>query len=652
MPHQRYLFDITLTLKTPLITASAEPSKLGIDVPMLRDHRDDFCIAGSLIQGRLLEECNNWASAEHPAFKALAARLGERANERNSPRRKQLVFTDFVWRANPNPNQNPTPPSATHTRIQINESTGTVETGQLLVIEAIAKPGVCIPFTGTAYAYCADDSEAKALAGEIKAALGLVPSFGADTTVGYGENCGVDVKCANAPLAKFTDPLGAETLALAFALTFDRPFVVTERMVSDNLFVGSDIVPGNVLKGALVDTWRALLGKPASARITEKDFDPNRSSLCTHFDHIVFRHAFCASGGERPRMMPASVAQIDRDASGKKTKLAVDLATREHPVVLQCTNDTNTTVAAQAVAFEIDWKEDPLVHSSAINNQVTPRDHFGWFKPTTSLRVRTAIDTNSRAAAHSQLFAYQQVVHERNVGTEEGPDDWQSNVWRTEVNLSAIKNATERKNVATQLIEILSHGLSFVGKTKAHVTVSQGKQPMRRTTELAAAQSITLVLQTPALLLEPGVLNETSGHSELLAAYRKTFDHLSGSTLELSHFYATQSLMGGGYQQRRFGDGSDTNDAYAPWTLTNAGSVFVFKAPALNNADTAQTKIADWLATGLPIAEHLPPHYKDWQRNPYQPANGFGEILCNYAEHQTWSPTALGFTPIDVVLAA
>ena len=643
MPYQRYIFDITLSLKTPLITASAEPGKLGIDVPMLRDHRDDYCIAGSLIQGRLLEECNNWASAEHPAFTALAARLGERANERNSPRRKQLVFSDFVWRANPNP----TPASTTHTRIQVNETTGTVETGQLLVIEAIAKPGACIPFTGTAYAYCSDETEAKALAGEVKAALGLVPSFGADTTVGYGENCGVEVQCESAPVANFAATQGTETISLE--LTFDRPFVVTERMVSDNLFEGSDIVPGNVLKGAFVDTWRALLGKAASARVDENGFDSNKALLCKYFDNIVFRHAFCASGEVRPRVMPASVAQIDRVSNREVEKLAVDLAIHEHAVILQ---DTNATAAPQAVAFEIDWKEDPPVRGSTTSDKITPRAHYGWFEPKKLLRVRTAIDTESRAAAHSQLFAYQQVVHEKNVATKEEAYDWQPNVWRTEISLSMIEVATDRDAVATQLIEILSHGLSFLGKTKAHATVSEGKQPALRAALLATTQRITLVLQTPALLLEPGVLSETSGHSDLLTAYSKTFNQLSNGALELSHFYATQSLMGGGYQQRRFGDTNDANDSYAPWTLTNAGAVFVFEAPALQNAETAQSKITDWLATGLPIADHLPQHYKDWRRNPYQPANGFGEIRCNYVEHKTWSPTSLGFKPIDVVNAA
>lgn len=598
-------FDLCITLTAPFNTAASEPSRLGIDSPLLRDHRRRICLPGTLLQGRVFEEVGNWAS-----FPELQKRLGDTASSASlQPNRKGLIFGDLVV-TDPQRSQ-----TTTFVRIGMDkDGKGAVDPGALQVIELPAGSGTHLVFQGYVLAVCSD-SEAQSLAKELLGALRLVPTFGADRSVGFGVVHSVDVTLrpalAPAPLA-----WPGDTTAVDLAVTLDRPFLVTESSPRDNLFIGSEIIPGNAIKGAFADTCIAL-GCP----------------LPTGFDDIVFRHALCRLGEHRPRALPASLAQFKR---GKNDEVAIDLADQDGAVVL------GKGDALAAPQFAVDWKDPPRPPYAKFNatTQVSLKQHFGWATPSRELRVRTAIESATRAAADAQLFAYEQVIHEENRGGSDAPN-WQSHVWTTRIDISALA-PNEQINARIQILEVFRYGLVGLGKTRAHVNVVAISAHNRAPAKLQAGGRLYLTLQTPALLSKPGSLSEGADSQALFDAYADTIRELSGGSLTLSHFYARQTLRGGYYQQQRF---KQNNARYEPWLMTNAGSVFVL---TIANAEQASKSLDQWEQRGLPIPPAWDGKFADWRTNPYLPQNGFGEIAVNYPEHKAWSPEAQGIAVIAV----
>ena len=594
--NQLYRLHITIELTAPFNTAASEPSRLGIDSPLLRDHLGRICLPGTLVQGRVLEELNNW-----PDFCTLRERLGGVAAEQSlAPHRKKIIMGDLVMIA---------PVAATtHTfvRISKHELTGATKEGALQVIEQPAPSGALLKFTGDALIVC-DETTAGNVRTELEGALRLVPNFGADRSVGFGVVQKVTVVHAPVPTTALSWPENATCVELALHL--DRPFLVTQSSPRDNLFNGSDIIPGNALKGAFADTLIALgLGNPSAIH---------------GFDDIVFNHAFCAHSALRPRALPESLVEFKHN----ERKIALDLAAQCGPVVL----GKDDVLAAPL--FALDWKDPPApphLPRDLLGTETSLKHHFGWATPAHLLRVRTAIKSETRAAAEGKLFAYDQVIHERApTGDEKTP---QPHIWRARIDISALPSEAQDSTRAT-LIEVLQTGLVGLGKTKAHVTVSAlSAAPSRDATTLKTGDQIFLTLQTAALLTRPGKLTENASAADLHAAYAKTFDTRSEQGFSLSHYYARQSLRGGHYQSQRFKNGA----VYAPWLVTNAGSVFVL---TVTNVDTAAGALSCWLQRGLPIPADWGSQYAAWQTNPYLPQNGFGEIAIHYPEHTDWAPS-------------
>ena len=596
--NQLYRLHITIELTAPFNTAASEPSRLGIDSPLLRDHLGRICLPGTLVQGRVLEEINNW-----PGFSTLRERLGKVAEGQSlAPNRKQINIGDLVM-------IEPVAPT-THTfvRISKNEITGATKEGALQVIEQPAPSGALLKFTGDALIVC-DETTAGNVRTELEGALRLVPNFGADRSVGFGVVQKVTVVHAPVPTTALSWPENATCVELALHL--DRPFLVTQSSPRDNLFNGSDIIPGNALKGAFADTLIALgLGNPSAIH---------------GFDDIVFNHAFCAHSALRPRALPESLVEFKHN----ERKIALDLAAESEPVVL------GEGHALAAPLFALDWKDPPSpphVPRDLLGAETSLRHHFGWATPAHLLRVRTAIESETRAAAEGKLFAYDQVVHERApTGDEKTP---QPHIWRARIAISALTPDAQR-SARTTLLKVLQTGLVGLGKTKAHVTVSAvTAAPSSNVIALVTGQKIFLTLQTTALLTRPGKLTENASAADLHAAYADTFAALSKQGFTLSHYYARQSLRGGHYQNQRFKNGT----VYAPWLVTNAGSVFVLTVTDKAGAATDALRI--WLQRGLPISADWGAQYAAWQTNPYLPQNGFGEIAINYPEHTTWAPSA------------
>jgi hypothetical protein len=596
--------SITLKVAAPFNTAAAEPGALGVDAPLLRNHQGRPTIPGSLLQGRLVEEIGNWGADN---FRALVDCQGSAASSdtNNQPLRKRLVLGDLVLQSD----DANTEPTQLITRIALDANTRSVETGALQTLETPAASGAELKFVGKAHTFVSGDQDAQALRQQLQAALRLMPNVGAERSIGFGQVLAVDVSLDNTPDAAHPAlQWPGQATAIDFALQFDRPLVVTDAPLSANGFDAAEVVAGNVLKGVFVDTCAALKLTPPPG-----------------LENIVFRHAFCASGNDRPRVNPASLVEADFP-SGKPL---IDLATVNGPVLLL------KDKALSAPRFALDWKYDD---EAALQREAQLAKTFGRASPGRQLRVRTAIDPDTRAAQDSQLFAYEALVHETTAKSR--------HTWRSRIDLSALKPEDQAKARET-LTTVLQHGLYFLGKTKA-IARAEAISPTTAESITAPAlqtgQTVLLTLQTPALLTAASALKPGASAQDLRETYRAYFEEASGKALTLSHFYARQKLRGGAYQRQRFQGGPSA--VYQPWLLTDAGAVF---ALTVKDSAKAQATLNQWLARGLPLADGWSP---DWSKNPYQSANGFGEIALNQACHQQWAPEKQGVSCRPIAAAA
>jgi RAMP superfamily len=604
----RHVLDVTLELLGPVLTQATVAGGFGLDAPMARTADNKLSLPGTLIKGRLrqaFEELNGLFPDDKKPFPAdiwFGSESGRQLNgdEKVDPIRGTFCFSDFIA---DEPTSNG---RGTIHRVKMNDSTGTVDKGAYLVIEAPVPPGRRIEFVGTISFV---NSNPEPVVTAIEKGLQWITSLGGERTVGFGRLIGVTVTSREATVAPVAWKGIAEgTTALRLALVPEGPFCLARKKVDGNIFTSEEVIPGGVIKGGIATTWGLMIGKGANV-LVDDTFDADRKELCLHFSAIRFTHAFpSAEGSERPVMPPLSLV--------KANKTPYDVAAIKGAVL----------VGNQAPAFDIDWKDFDDI-----------RNKFGWPQVERRLLVRTAMDRETRSAEKNKLFAYESVV----------PGN---NRWLASIDLSGVP-ADDRSAVARQLSEILANGLVGWSKTK--------------TSALAAIETFKgqdegnffrhdgdciLSLQTPAILCEPMQLNEKSDHSRLFAAYTKTWDKLSNGSLQLVRFFARQELLGGYYLHQRFQKGRP----YYPWLLTTAGSVFVLK-PIEGKMDEAEQYIKTSLANGLPLLEWAVREYANgdkpgdhWQNCPYIRQNGFGEIAVNLKCHETMKPTE--YTEVSNVL--
>jgi hypothetical protein len=565
--HSLYHFHITLTLQGPVLTKSTAPSSFGLDSAVARDFRTQQpCIPGSLLKGKLHEALIQLGSSAK--LETLFGKDTER-DSGNAPERGTLIFGDFLT-------QTAETKSSSVSRIAIDHDTGSVQHAMLRVIETPFPPGQPVEFTGCVSTYC-DAPAAQALQKQLTLGLQWLTQVGSQRTTGFGRLLSVTVaapKVAESDPEKFTAPV-----ALSLTLRPHGPLCISKPKIGDNLFESEDIIPGNMLAGAVAQTAKAM------------------DVTIPYFDAIRFRHAFPTTAAERPRALPLSTV--------KAGSIPYDIAFQREPVLLK-----NDAGKFSAPAFPLDWKQ---------HDDVLSKLH--WASPARELRVRTAIDSTTRTAdkgggTEGKLFAWEMVHPFTSDHTEV--------TWRTQIDLSKVKDPTATANALAQVLG----QLGFLSKTKALCTVEisaldQAPAPPA----LKEGQPLALVLQTPVLLADPRFQKiqdvPTSGAlsaQEMLQLYTAIWTELSGESLALSHHFAQQTLVGGNHLAKRY----QKDQAYDPWLLTAAGSVFVF---TVRNAALAADKLKDWSTTGLPLPAWAVTRYGDkWDSHPYIPQNGFGEI--------------------------
>ena len=150
------------------------------------------------------------------------------------------------------------------------------------------------------------------------------------------------------------------------------------------------------------------------------------------------------------------------------------------------------------------------------------------------------------------------------------------------------------------------------------------------------AGEYVVTLQTPALLVDPGrhlAPGKKLGKSDeqtMRTEYADIWKSLSDGSLELVNYFHRVSLTGGAYLNKRF---QKDEAIYRPYLMTEAGSLFVLRPVT----DEGRKKLDHWARYGLEISKEVAKFYglpadrqNDWwQRCPYLPENGFGEIRVN-----------------------
>ena len=581
---------VTLKLKGPFLTRESGPGQFGFDAATARDAQKNRIIPESLIKGRLAEAYAELRGIAPQHFISNAAFLlfGEQTGRAehgnpippNPAHRGRLTITDFTLASTATPLRD-----ARH-RIAINDELGSVEKGALFVAEDAFGSGAEIIGKGKISYLTNDDTAGKAIARELELALRWIPQLGAGRTTGFGRLTDVSVVPAHIPVATVAATTAPH--ALAVAIRPDAPFCFAQHKIGGNLFESVPYIPGNAIKGALAEMCRAL-GRPLPAG----------------FNDIRIRHAFPSSGEDRATIAPLSIAAVKQKLpNGKPETRFFDVASHIDAILLPGEDGSPT-----APAFRVDWKSSDFPKCDAA---------FGWRQPNTTLRVRTAMDSAKRKSADGQLFSLELIV----------PDNI---VWRTVVDLSGITDQTTRAKAAADLRVLFSTGLRYLGKTKA----TAGAKIVEEHPDKVAAPSplgttMRITLQSATLLADPRFPEKCEGRQStgdaLRDVYAAVFHNLSDESLELSHFFASQTLAGGNYLWQRF-QKTSAKPGYRPWLLTEAGSVFIL---IVKDEVKARAKLADWLATGLPIPKWAVNEFTDnWRHNPYLPQNGFGEIAVN-----------------------
>lgn len=321
-----------------------------------------------------------------------------------------------------------------------------------------------------------------------------------------------------------------------------------------------------------------------------------------HFEQIRFTHAFPSTEPQiRPCRIPLSSISWP-DPNKPDERETGDAALCRDPGLIH----------GYAPAFQIDWKKE----WSAANKR------FGWPILDRELRVRTAMDPIKRRSKAEQLFGYEMV---RPGGA----------TWLAQVDLSRLHG--HKGKVAAQLKALLKQGLRGLGKTKASADVDSDCSFAPKLESNAEAQHglWVVVLQTPALLCSPEALRGAHTTDALRMAYDMVWQEMSGNQLKLVRLFAAQEMAGGDYLHNRF----QNDKPYYPFVLTSAGSVFVLQPAADVQEKHAEEKVRSWLTQGLPLPDWVEKKYGDgksplWQRCPFLPEHGFGEIAVNLSCHR------------------
>ncbi len=630
------LYTLRLSVRAPILTQATAIGAVGIDSPVARDEDGTPYVAGSHVTGKLrqaLLELKDAACKVNPQLFSpdVEAWFGPQKGDLGAGAARKIVLISDLRAVETCPKDvlrdARAAAPAGRTRVAIDDVRGAALEGALQTLEMPFPAGTTVVFEGAVRILAPDDAAEK-IACALERGLNWIPQLGGERTVGFGRLRKVEWSEVRSRepqrlcLSRDGRPVPERW---RLVLRFLEPFCIAKPHRQGNLFESEEIVPGGVIKGALA----ALMVAEADAKrgTTARELRNHFPTLAKHFDDIRVSHLFPArleagagrhwledlGGGpcaplalRRATVMPLSLV---RDARGR----LYDVATCEGPGLLD----------GRAPSFAVDWKGDD-----------DARALFGWASPRTTLRVRTGMDFERRAAETEKLFAYEMIV----------PDD---HLWIGELDLQRVKDEAERLALLEELSGLVKDGLAGIGKTLATAQLlllpieKEAPRPPKRRRE-----THILTLQTPALLCTPDDMRGAdaawaSAAGRLAQGYRKTFRELSKGALELVRHFAEQRLAGGQHYAARF----MSDRPYQPWVLTQPGSVFVLKVVP-GRAAQARKELDAWARGGLCIADRIWKAYapqpdkseEAFERCPFLPENGYGEVAVDLPQHDALAP--------------
>lgn len=564
----QYTFSVKLYLCAPILSQATGGRKHGIDTVMLRNSADNLCLLGSSIRGNLRhawEQFKEFGLDE----KLINEWLGKISpdDSQNDPARAQLSF-DYYWQAEQEPNI----PDQVRHRIRVDRKTGAVESGALQVIEAPYLVGEEVCFTGKIYALLSNETEKATLTSWLQKGFNYIPAIGAFRGVGFGRVARVEIHEVDPVTSNTAQKITAVPPHFGITLTLDRPFCFAKHHHGNNHFASTSYIPGAAIVGALA---RRL---------------PENSPLRSDFDKLIVSHAFPAEQGKKQRSLAIPYSFVSAPTQQDSSENTIyDISLKENAGLIY----------GRAPAFSPDWKGKAWEKAHELCHQC---------RPARAVHTHTAIDPDKQRAQESQLFSMEVVEVEKHQ-------------WLANINCERLSETAR-----SELWQLLHSGLYGLGKTKATATIICDSKPYDypvTVNQLPKNQDeiFVLMLQTAALLLPP----VTNPLQNLKERYADTWKELFNDSVELSHFYAKQQLVGGGYLHERFWKKREDCQNYQPEILTTAGSVFIF---TVKDLDTVQICLKTWLKTGLPQHSETPGG-DNWQQNPYIAANGYGEIVIN-----------------------
>ena len=606
---KKVALTIELTLIAPFLTKSTDIGAFGIDVPFARSDGKKLQFPRKLIKGCLrqaLEEIsdatgNTDKSQIEKWFgdKSLYEKISDaetiRTNTSVEPKRGKLFFSDFTT--------GETGEKKTRIKISIDSERGAVKENHLMVIESPFKPQERITFTGNITYFAEDNVEGNQIKNWVIKGLKWITNLGALENINFGRLETVSVTENNEK--EFTHSAQPSTGAESFTLILKpkESFCISKRRTTENLFESEEFISGGVIKGCIAETIRLIKDKEETKNSEFKE-------LLENLHAVRFTHAFPTETKVRPLVFPLSLVKISvtGNEKGDFKKEFRDVWNYENAILIK----------NESPAFSVDWKR---------KDYETVNKDFGWKRPKTVLSVQTAIENNK--AKEGQLYAYEKI----------NPNGFE---WLGRMNLSLVEDERIRNAVEQQLQQLFTQGLFGLGKTKAECKVEmlpENSFSDKKISDINARDGkFIITLQTPFLLCDPQELNESSGRDELLRKYRETWKQISDESLELNHFFASQSLAGGEYLHKRF----QSNNPYNPFLLTDAGSVFILN---VTDETKANNKIKDWIKGGLPLPDWAKNLYLKniskenyWKHLPFIPENGFGEIAVNLDTHRENAP--------------
>lgn len=512
---ERVSCRVTVALESPFLMRGLEGLAFGVDAAQLRNGGGNALIPGNQLRGVLRQAVRDLIAAGAAPAAALDeidlfGRPPKDARGQPDEQRGHLAFSDLVAQLGPT--------DAVLPRVALDPETGSARSGHLLIVELPAPIGAVVTFDGDMLLFPPVGQAAAIIAG-LNAALALVPAIGAYKTVGFGRVVGAGIEMLGQP-----EPLRLSGASARngerwrWSFGFDRPLMVASERLEENVLASTEVIPGNILKGAL------------ARRLALAGIETKQAPWLDLLSRLRIGHAWPIVDGKRVGRSPPLSIATDSDGTSVRDELL-----RDHASLLE---------GNKVPCFAPDWKDEAAA-------KVRQRLGDSGARLGEVMRTRTAIEPETGAADEGSLFSFRMI----------DPKDVR---WETTADTVGLGGPE-----LDQLLDVMARGLDGIGKTDASMLEARlepaGMTETPEPTE-PGGDLFAVSLETPALLIDTPALENAD---TLRAAFADYFAHASCRNLRLERFFAAQHWAGGIVAMRR--------KPYRPFVLVDAGSCFLLR---------------------------------------------------------------------------